>query len=91
MCTIILKDLLSNKSYPDAGDALFKLCVDCVNNSENIIIDMESVDSLPSMFLNTSIGAFIDKYGKDKLRSTMRFTRITRLQADRLKSYLDKY
>lgn len=89
--TIILKDLMVGRDYPTAGGALFDIIRKYISTNDRIIINMDGVDSLPSMFLNTSIGQFIDNYGKDLLRQKISFTKITRTQALRLQDYLSRY
>ena len=51
---------------------------------------MDGVSSLPSMFLNTSIGKMIEDFGVDSVR-LLSFRKITRLQAQRIKEYVDRY
>lgn len=43
------------------------------------------------MFMNVSIGKFIEDYGMDRLKSILAFRNITRVQANRLREYLDRY
>lgn len=50
-----------------------------MNSSDKITIDMEGVSSLPSMFLNVSIGKFIDEFGFETLKKKISFTKITKL------------
>lgn len=52
---------------------------------------MEGVSSLPSMFLNVSIGKFIDKFGFETLKKKISFAKITKLQAERLTDYISRY
>ena len=62
-----------------------------MNSSDKITIDMEGVSSLPSMFLNVSIGKFIDEFGFETLKKKISFTKITKLQAERLTDYISRY
>lgn len=50
MCTINLKDLMSNQSLPDAGSRLLEIMMSKLNAGENIILDMDGVPSLPLSF-----------------------------------------
>lgn len=77
--------------YPTAGAKLFSLIKLHVSDNDKIVINLDGIDSLPSMFLNTSLGAFIDEFGKEALRSKISFTQITRSQAERLKDYFTRY
>ena len=90
MCTIKISDILVGRNYPDAGMVLYNLMVDNKDKYEKIILDMDGVSSLPSMFLNTSIGKMIEDFGVDSVR-LLSFRKITRLQAQRIKEYVDRY
>ena len=59
MCTIRLYDIMEGKDFPDAGNCLYDLIIKSKNTSDKIVIDLEGVTSLPSMFLNVSIHFFI--------------------------------
>lgn len=52
---------------------------------------MEGVSSLPSMFLNVSIGKFIDEFGFETLKKKISFAKITKLQAELLTDYISRY
>lgn len=91
MCKVILKDLLAGKSYPDAGAALYDMYCAQLGAADKFVVDLADVESLPSMFLNTFIGAIIDKYGKEQLKQNVGFANVTRLQAERLRDYLARY
>jgi hypothetical protein len=80
--------MMVNKSYPDAGRDLFDLITSKINDEKKIIIDLEGVISLPSMFLNVSIGRFIVEYGVDLLRAKVSFAKISVTQAERLQEYI---
>ena len=56
MKTIQLINILEGKTYPEAGTALFPYLVDAINEGERICIDMSGVDSIPTLFMNTSFG-----------------------------------
>lgn len=90
MCTIKISDLLVGRNYPDAGRVLYDLMVENKDKYEKIILDMDGVSSLPSMFLNTSIGKMIEDFGTDSVRM-LSFRKITRLQAERIKEYVNRY
>lgn len=91
MCTINLKEMMINRTYPEAGAALYaEFCLHR-ESADKIIVDLEGVETLPSMFLNTSIGAYIDSFGKESLKEKISFAKITRSQADRLRDYLARY
>ena len=61
MCTIYLKNILAATSdLPQAGDIFYNQVMDAESRSEKVIVNMEDVTSLPSIFLNVSIGRIID-------------------------------
>ena len=90
MCTIGLQAMLNNKSFPEAGSDLFDVMKSKIGSEKKIVIDLDGVVSLPSMFLNMSIGQFISEYGVEILREKVSFARISATQAQRLREYIDK-
>ena len=91
MCTINLKEMMINRTYPEAGSALYaEICL-YKDTVDKIIVNLDGVETLPSMFLNMSIGAYIDNFGKESLMEKISFAKITRSQAERLKDYLARY
>lgn len=91
MCTIKLNDVMRGRDFPDAGKCLYDLIIDNISQSCKITIDLEGISSLPSMFLNVSIGRYIDEYGFDSLKNRISFVKITKAQAERIREYIDKY
>lgn len=90
MCSINLQTLMANKTYPEAGMVLYNILADKIRTEDKIILDMEGVVSLPSMFLNTSIGKFIETFGMDLLREKISFAKISATQASRIKEYISR-
>lgn len=90
MCSINLQTLMANKTYPEAGMVLYNILADKIRTEDKIILDMEGVVSLPSMFLNTSIGKFIETFGMDLLREKISFAKISATQANRIKEYISR-
>ena len=82
--------LLEGKTYPQAGAELYDILVQNMDEPK-IVLDMTGVSILPSMFLNMSIGKFIDNYGVDVLRSKISFHKISVSQDQRIKDYVQKY
>lgn len=91
MCTIKLNDVMKGMDFPDAGSRLYDLIVNSIKENDKISIDLEGISSLPSMFLNTSIGKYLDDYGLDSLKNKISFTKITKSQAERISEYISKY
>lgn len=90
MCSISLQAIMSNKTYPEAGKILFDMLVEMIDSENKIVLDLDGVVSLPSMFLNMSIGRFIEIYGVDLLRRKILFAKISVTQAERIKDYINR-
>ncbi len=90
MCTILIKDLLDGRTYPEAGCLLYDQIVDMISTDERVVLNMVDVNALPSMFLNTSIGRFIEEHGFDKLKEKVSFSNIGASQAQRIKEYIQR-
>ena len=90
MCTIRLSEVLYGKDYPEAGASLYEIIMQNKDSADKIVISMEGVSSIPSMFLNVSIGRYIEEFGIESLRSKISFSKITKAQAVRLRDYIDK-
>ncbi len=91
MYAIRVKPFLDNYSFPEAGNALYEEIVDQINNEDNIILNVEGIDMLPSMFLNMSIGRIIENYGLDTLKSKISFAKINTTQAQRIADYIKRF
>ena len=89
MCTIKLNDIMIGKEFPDSGNDLYCFILDNKDKCERIVIDMEGVSSLPSIFLNVSLGRYIEEFGVDNFRK-LSFTHITKSQAERIRDYVKK-
>ncbi len=89
MCSISVQSIMQDKSYPEAGNALYCMIVSRLDE-DSIVLDLSGIVSLPSMFLNTSIGKFINVYGVELLRKKISFANITATQAARIKEYINK-
>jgi len=50
---------MTNKTYPEAGEILFDMLAEKIKSENKIVLDLDGVVSLPSMFLNMSIGRFL--------------------------------
>ncbi len=88
--TINLQTIIANRNYPEAGNILFDILEKSIASEDTIILDAGGVAALPTMFLNTSIGRFIETHGVDLLRQKVSFAKITATQAERIKDYIDR-
>lgn len=91
MQTIILHDLLESHTYVESGSIVFDVAKDVVSRDEIITIDMANVESVPTNFLNTSLGALMDIYGVEKTKKSFRFKNILRTQVERISKYFNDY
>ncbi|MCK9163937.1 MAG: STAS-like domain-containing protein [Bacteroidales bacterium] len=88
---IKLKDILQNRSYPDAGAELLNYIESGVDSTEKFIIDMSEVSAIPTMFMNMSFAVIIDKYGIVRAKTMLSFANISKLQIERIKKYFKDY
>ena len=92
MCIVNVREILiSHANLPDAGAKFYKIIVCAITSGDKVVADMDGVSSLPSIFLNVSLGKIIDEYDMDTLKQHVSFSNITRSQAERLKDYLIRY
>jgi hypothetical protein len=90
MCTINISEYLVGRSYPEAGDVVYQKIVHEMNHGDKIILNLSDVDSLPSMFLNVSIGRYVDNFGIESLKKKISFANISASQIERIKKYIGK-
>lgn len=88
---IVLRDILQGRNFPDAGTSLFKIAEDAIKRGENVVVDMKNIESVPTMFMNTSFGNLIVAYGIDKTKKLFVFNNITRSQFYRIQKYFDDF
>ena len=56
---VLLKDILKDNQYPEAGVLLFKIAKEAIDNGETLILNMCEVESVPTVFMNTSFGELL--------------------------------
>ena len=88
---IELSKIIENKTYPESGTDLFNILSCAIQNNEKICIDMKDVNSLPTLFLNSSFGKTIELYGDNILKRTIVFLNINKTQAERIQEYIKKF
>ncbi len=86
MITIYLKDLMDCRTYPAAGSLLYDILVQEID--DGVMLNAKNVASIPSMFLNMSIGKFIEDYGYDRMKGKVSFSNMTKVQGDMIKKYI---
>ena len=91
MKTIIINNIITEKTLVQSGNLLFDEINKSMSANEKLVLDMNGVSSLPSIFMNMSFGQFIDNYGLEKLLSTIQIINITKSQAERISNYFKRY
>ena len=88
--TISVYLIMLNRDYPTAGDMLYQQ-IEENKDTNRIVLDMEGVSLLPSMFLNPSLGRIIREKGVDYLKSKLVFTNISVSDSRRIKEYVERF
>lgn len=92
MCTFNMSIVLQqSEDLSVAGNSFYNSIKQAISNNDKLSVNMDGVTSLPSVFLNISLGRIIDEEGKDKLKQYVGFVKITKQQAIRLSDYLQRY
>ncbi len=90
MKTIVLKSLITDSSSPNQGIILFESLQNAYLNKEVVFLHIDSDISMSLSFLNSSIGRFLDEYGLDNFKTTVKF-KGSKNQFTRLLEYITKY
>lgn len=90
MKTLILKNIVKNSSSNEQGMILFYALQKAYLSKDSLILYVDSDLSMSSSFLNSSIGQFLDKYGLNSFKQTVRF-KGSKNQFSRLSDYVKKY
>ncbi len=76
--------------YPESGQMLYDYMSPLLANGESVTLDLAGVVSLPSMFLNASIGLAAREYGVETIKKSIAFRNVTKTQAERLREYFSR-
>lgn len=91
MITISVLPIMNGKDYPSAGESLYVVIMQNVQNQDKIVLDMSGVSMLPSMFLNTSLGRIITEQGAPYVKEKISFSNIKASDAQRLTDYIRRF
>ena len=91
MKQVVLNNILTAKSYPEAGTEFGMILKNAIEDKDTVQIDMLGVEAIPTMFMTTSLGYIMSKYGVDSLKKTMIFKNITKVQIERIGKYINDY
>lgn len=83
--------LMLNNDYPTAGALLYQKIVGSEDECDKIVLDMDGVSLLPSMFLNPSLGRLIKEKGLPYLKDKISFVNIKASDSRRLKEYVARF
>jgi hypothetical protein len=72
------------------GSKLFDYMKNAYNSNTIIVIQISPIMTMTSSFLNTSIGQFIDIYGPEEFKKTVKL-KSSRVQYERIVDYIKKY
>ncbi len=88
---IFVKDLCNGTYTNVDGFSLFSEIDNLLSNNSEVLLSFTEIDSVSSSFLNSSIGAVIEKYGLDVFKKDIRITNYTPNIAKILKKYVDSF
>lgn len=88
---ISLKDILKDTSFPKGGSILFEIAKEIIESGNTICLDMEGIESFPTVFMNTSFGDLINIFGISQTKQSFRFKNVTKMQIDRIRKYFNDY
>ena len=89
MTTINLKNYMNTQGISNAN-SLYLLLEKSFLDNEKLLLLIDNDTPVTSSFLNPSIGLFLDNYGLDGFKNTVRF-RSTKTQFERFSNYVKKY
>lgn len=91
MTIVKINALMSGNSYPEAGVKLYNLIKGLLEQDEHIILDMDGVESFPTLFMNTSFGSLLDDFGLDAIKKKLKFRNIKKSHVERIRKYFADY
>ncbi len=92
MKTILVKNIIKEtQDYAKSGTLVYNIAKEAINEAMEVILDLEGVDSVPTIFLNTSFGALMDEYGVLTIKQLFRFRNIKQTQIERIRKYYYDY
>ena len=88
--TISVYSIMQNRDYPTAGDLLYQQIMSG-QNEHIIILDMDGISLLPSMFLNPSLGRLIKENGVNYVKDKIVFKNIKSADSKRIVEYVRRF
>ena len=90
MRVLVLDNLFDNTSSVEQGMILYFELKKSFEKKEQILLDVGSNLLMSSSFLNTSIGAFLDDFGIEEFKKTVKF-KGSKSQFERIGKYIKSY
>ena len=81
---------MQNRDYPTAGELLYREIMSR-KADPTIVLDMEGISLLPSMFLNPSLGRIIKENGVDYIKDRIVFKNIKSSDSKRIIEYVKRF
>lgn len=91
MDKISIKQLMDAAPYPEAGLRLYELAQPLIVSDMPVRMDLNGVESLPTLFMNMSFGKLITEFGKPKVMAALKFYAISKVQLERIKRYFQQF
>ena len=88
--TISVYVIMQNRDYPTAGELLYREIMSR-KADPTIVLDMEGISLLPSMFLNPSLGRIIKENGVDYIKDRIVFKNIKSSDSKRIIEYVKRF
>ena len=82
---------MHGNDYPTAGELLYGIIMKDIDSEDRIVLDMEGVSLIPSMFLNTSLGRIIRERGVPFVKAKLGFANIKASDANRIREYVGRF
>lgn len=91
MIQITLNKVMMNKPYPESGEEFGRTIEKAIVNNDIVQIDMSGVQSIPTMFMTTSFGYVMNKYGVERLKKALVFKHISKVQIEKISKYIKDF
>ena len=78
MDKVIVKDIVSGTLSNIEGTTLYCAIDSALKNNDSIYLSFESINTISSSFLNSSIGTLVDTYGIDIIKDRIKIVNYTK-------------
>lgn len=92
MKNIFVKNLIEEtQDYAESGFTVLNIAKEAIKEKVIVTLDFDGVDSIPTIFMNTSFGALMDEYGASTTKTLFKFRNIKQTQIERIRKYFNDY